>query len=97
MTADVKLSTCMSSGTALTASAASYRASRVVAVVGAGHLPGMKQKWNSEIDFADIAQMPEQPQKSSSTSWIYWRRAALIGIGGIAVTALVTVRWRPGR
>ena len=87
---------CMSSGTAHTAAAASCRASSVVAVVGAGHLPGIKQKWNSEIDFADISQMPEQPQKSS-TSWIYWRRAALIGIGGIAVTALVTVRWRPSR
>ena len=88
---------CIFSGIAQTAPAASCRASSVVAVVGAGHLPGIKQKWNSEIDFADISQMPEQPQKSSSTSWIYWRRAALIGIGGIAVTALVTVRWRPSR
>ena len=88
---------CMSSGLAQTAAPASCRASSVVAVVGAGHLPGIKQKWNSEIDFADISQMPEQPQKSSGTSWIYWRRAALIGIGGIAVTALVTVRWRPSR
>ena len=69
----------------------------MVAVVGAGHLPGINQKWNSEIDFADISQMPEQPLKSSSTSWIYWRRAALIGIGGIAMTALITVRLRPSR
>lgn len=72
------------------------RASKVVAVVGAGHLPGMREKWNAEIDFAEISQMPELP-KSSSSSWFGWRRVALIGISGLAVTALVSYRWRPAR
>ncbi len=72
------------------------RASKVVAVVGAGHIPGMQENWNSDIDFNEISQMPELP-KSSSSSWISWRRVALIGISGVAVTALVSYRWRPLR
>ena len=71
------------------------RASKVVAVVGAGHIPGMQEKWNSDIDFNEMSQMPEVPKGSSS--WISWRRVALIGISGIAVTALVSYRWRPLR
>ena len=63
-------------------------------MVGAGHLPGMREKWNAEIDFAEISQMPELP-KSSSSGWFGWRRVALIGISGLAVTALVSYRWRP--
>ncbi|CAL8462238.1 g1769 [Coccomyxa elongata] len=67
------------------------RASRVVAVVGAGHLPGMREKWNAEIDFEEISRMPAVPQKNSSWTW---RRVALVSISGVALTAFVTMRWR---
>ncbi|BDA46100.1 TraB domain-containing protein [Coccomyxa sp. Obi] len=67
------------------------RASRVVAVVGAGHLSGMREKWNADIDFEEISRMPAMPQKSSSWTW---RRVALISISGVALTAFVTMRWR---
>ncbi|EIE24219.1 TraB-domain-containing protein [Coccomyxa subellipsoidea C-169] len=67
------------------------RASKVVAVVGAGHLPGMRERWNAEIDFEEISRMPAAPQKSSNWPW---RRMALLGISGVAVTAVVTLRRR---
>ena len=67
-------------------------------MVGAGHLPGMREKWNSDIDFAEISQMPEPPKSSSrSSSWVSWRRVAVIGVSGLAVTALISYRWRPVR
>ena len=75
------------------------RASKVVAVVGAGHLRGMRERWNSEIDFAEISQMPEPPRSSASSSsgWVSWRNVAVIGLSGLALTAVLSVRWRPGR
>ncbi len=75
------------------------RASKVVAVVGAGHLRGMRERWNSDIDFAEISQMPELPGKSvsSSSGWVSWRNVAVIGLSGLALTAVLSVRWRPGR
>ena len=57
----------------------------------------MKEKWNAEIDFAEISQMPEPPKSSGSSSWVAWRRVAFIGISGLAVTALISFRWRPAR
>ena len=66
------------------------RASKVVAVVGAGHLPGMRERWNADIDFEEISSMPAVPQKSS---WP-WKRIALLGISGVALTTVITMRRR---
>ena len=67
------------------------RASKVVAVVGAGHLAGMRERWNADIDFEEISSMPAAPQKGSSWPW---RRIALLGISGVALTAVITTRRR---
>ncbi|KAL3148336.1 hypothetical protein ABBQ38_013794 [Trebouxia sp. C0009 RCD-2024] len=50
---------------------------RVVAVVGAGHLPGMRQHWDDDIDLEDICKVPE-----NTPSRIKW--------GRLAATALLT-------
>lgn len=74
------------------------RASRVVAVVGAGHLPGMRDSWNADIDYAEIVSMPQERPRSRSYNgaMVTLRRAALISLSGLALTAVV-VRWRARR
>jgi pheromone shutdown protein TraB len=67
------------------------RASKVVAVVGAGHLQGIRESWTADIDFEEISKMPAQPQKQGR--W-RWNRVALIGVSGAALTALLVIRWR---
>ncbi|KAI7842710.1 hypothetical protein COHA_003641 [Chlorella ohadii] len=63
----------------------SSRAHTVVAVVGAGHLQGIRQQWDQEIDIAEITRMPEQRQPL-----LRWRRVALLAAGGMLVsTALL--------
>jgi pheromone shutdown-related protein TraB len=42
---------------------------RIVAAVGAGHLPGIKQFWNQEID---MAHLEELPPKGKLTSFLKW-------------------------
>lgn len=53
------------------------RWTRVVAVVGAGHLPGMRAHWDTDIDLEDICTVPE-----NMPSRIKW--------GRLAVTAVLT-------
>ena len=49
--------------------------SKVVAVVGAGHIPGIQKNWNREIDILALEQLPP---KSKSTSIIKWLIPAVI-------------------
>ena len=42
---------------------------RIVAVVGAGHVPGIKKYWSTETDIASLEQLPPQ---SKSIKWIKW-------------------------
>lgn len=76
----------------------SYRATRVVAVVGAGHLAGIRESWEREIDVAELMTVPEKKQRSSllasGSKWVP-RASALLGVAaGGMVLAAVVVRWR---
>eukprot|EP00891_Asterochloris_glomerata_P007507 jgi/Astpho2/7507/Aster-x1441 len=44
------------------------RATRIVAVVGAGHLPGIKEAWEVEIDVENLTQLPP-PSLMSRIPW----------------------------
>ncbi|MGD2185744.1 MAG: TraB/GumN family protein [Desulfobacterales bacterium] len=48
---------------------------KVIAVVGAGHIPGIKKFWNSDIDTRALEQLPS---KSKSTDIIKWLIPAII-------------------
>jgi pheromone shutdown-related protein TraB len=48
---------------------------KVVAIVGAGHIPGIQKSWNGEIDILALEQLPP---KSKSTSIIKWLIPAVI-------------------
>ena len=69
------------------------RASKVVAVVGAGHLQGLQDKWEAEIDIQELTRMPE---KRASRRW---RNVLLLATAGGVVAASVTVvvQWRRRR
>ncbi len=60
--------------------------SRVVAVVGAGHLPGIREKWDAEIDVAAIMAVPVPRRRR------LWPLA--LAVVGAGAGALVYVRWR---
>lgn len=49
--------------------------SRIVAVVGAGHVPGIKENWNLSTDLAALEQIPAPSKK---TRWIKWVLPGLI-------------------
>ena len=52
------------------------RHSRVVAVVGAGHLPGMREHWDDIIDIDAICQVPEK-----TPSRVQWGRLFITVVG----------------
>ena len=54
----------------------------VVAVVGAGHCPGMREKWEAEIELDEITRMPP------AEDWNRTRKVLLYGTG-LAVTGTV--------
>ncbi len=65
------------------------RAQTVVAVVGAGHLQGIRDHWEKEICIAEITAMPAERQPQA---W-RWRRLALLTAGGVLVgSALLRMR-----
>jgi pheromone shutdown protein TraB len=60
-----------------------------VAVVGAGHVPGMKKVWHDDIPLADLLSMPE---KRKGVNW-----ASIVGWGSVGVfcvSAIVLLRIR---
>lgn len=63
----------------------------MVAVVGAGHLKGMQDKWEAEIDFAKLTSMPEKRTKKKG-----WTQVILLGVAGSAAVASIVyaLNWR---
>ncbi|MFC1788702.1 TraB/GumN family protein [Thermodesulfobacteriota bacterium] len=43
---------------------------KIVAVVGAGHVPGIKKYWNTEIDMARLEQIPPKKKISGLLKWL---------------------------
>lgn len=43
---------------------------KIVAVVGAGHVPGIKKYWNTEIDMAGLEQIPPKGKTSGILKWL---------------------------
>jgi len=43
---------------------------KIVAAVGAGHVPGIKKYWNREIDFEALEQIPPKGKTSAILKWI---------------------------
>jgi len=65
----------------------SSRARRVVAVVGAGHLEGIRQHWEAEIDIEEICRVPHnRPGRN-------WGRIVLLAATG-AIVVYGASRWR---
>ena len=69
-------------------------AQTVVAVVGAGHLKGMQDKWDAEIDFEELNTMPAQKKAKSSRQ--KWTQLILVTAAGSAAVASIVyaVHWR---
>jgi pheromone shutdown protein TraB len=57
----------------------------VVAVVGAGHLSGIREHWEREIDIEEIQRMPPKRR-----SW----RPYLLAAAGLTATTVLVLRWR---
>ena len=43
---------------------------KIVAVVGAGHVPGIKKYWNSETDIAALEKLPPKSKLSAVLKWV---------------------------
>jgi pheromone shutdown-related protein TraB len=50
----------------------------IVAVVGAGHIPGIKTHWNSDIDLVSLGQLPPKGKIAGMLKWIV--PALIIGL-----------------
>lgn len=48
----------------------------MVAVVGAGHLPGMREHWDDNIDLEEICRIPEK-----TPSRVQWGRLIITILG----------------
>ena len=66
-----------------------------MAVVGAGHLKGMQEKWDAEIDIKELLMMPAE-KKAPTRSWA---RVLLITTAGSAAIASIAfaIHWRRRR
>jgi pheromone shutdown-related protein TraB len=53
---------------------------RIVAVVGAGHVPGIQRHWRSSIDLAELTRMPPKGRLTSLLKW---------GIPGFIIALIV--------
>jgi pheromone shutdown-related protein TraB len=43
---------------------------KIVAIVGAGHVPGIKRYWNTEIDIAPLEKLPPKSKLSAFLKWV---------------------------
>ncbi len=43
---------------------------KIVAVVGAGHVPGIKKYWDQEIDFEALEQIPPKGKTTKILKWV---------------------------
>ena len=43
---------------------------KIVAAVGAGHVPGIKKNWEKEIDIAELEKLPPKGKVISSLKWV---------------------------
>jgi pheromone shutdown-related protein TraB len=43
---------------------------KIVAVVGAGHVPGIKRYWNTDIDIAPLEKLPPKRKLSAVLKWV---------------------------
>lgn len=59
--------------------------SRIVAVVGAGHLPGIREHWESDIDLKAISSAPPQQRLIKPYVW---------AVTAVTVIAVAAVSWR---
>jgi pheromone shutdown protein TraB len=66
----------------------------VVAIVGAGHLPGIQAHWDAEIDIERITALPAE--RAAQRSRWRWRRLALLAAGSMVLGSAV-VRYRGRR
>lgn len=59
---------------------------RTVAVVGAGHVGGMKKNWHADVDVDELVRVPQQRARSG---WL------VVGLcAGAVVAGVVVVRHR---
>lgn len=70
---------------------------RIVAVVGAGHVPGIKKVWSSEVDIAELETLPPKKKGIGIIKWIIpLLIIALIGYGfyrGGSNTGVHMITW----
>ena len=70
---------------------------RIVAVVGAGHVPGIKKVWSSEVDIAELEKLPPKKKGIGIIKWIIpLLIIALIGYGfyrGGSNTGVHMITW----
>lgn len=65
----------------------SNRATTVVAVVGAGHLPGIKANWEKDIDIEELSSITS---RRSSSTWKY----VLLATSGMAILSVGYLKFR---
>jgi pheromone shutdown-related protein TraB len=55
---------------------------RIVAVVGAGHIPGIQKYWNSEIDTRPLEQLPPKSKSIAMLKWLIPTAIMVLFIAG---------------
>ena len=65
---------------------------RIVAVVGAGHVPGMKKYWNESIDMEALEQMPPKRRLARVVKW-----AIPIGVLALIISGFFAADGMAGR
>eukprot|EP00887_Chlorella_sp_A99_P003169 scaffold9.g3169.t1 len=68
----------------------SARAHRVVAIVGAGHLPGIRDHWTKEIDIDAIMATPVQRRGGGRRAWL---RLGLLAASGALASGVLLRYW----
>lgn len=71
---------------------------KIVAVVGAGHVPGIRENWEKDIDIADLEKIPPKGRFSGTLKWLLPLMIAaifLVGFfyGGAEASAHMALSW----